>query len=142
MPDKPRRFGSIHQALDELICAIGGKNPHRTIGIELWPTKAPDTAYSRLKASLDPNQDQKFSPEEVMYLLHRGRLAGHHFATAYLLYEIGYEPPIPAAPTSARVEIMEKMKALTDKQLQLAKDLELLDQDEEPPAVVSINEAS
>ncbi len=140
MTRNPLNCDSIHQALDELVCAIGGdKSPYKNIGGELWPSKTQDTAYARLKASLDPNQEQKFSPEEMLYLLRRGRQSGVHVLAMYIMQEAGYEIPVPAAPNSPRVEIMERMKALTDEQLQLAKELELLDREEEAPVVASVS---
>src|ERR1700675_2688422 len=94
--DQPALFHErIEQAVDEVIAACGGR---KAFAAEMWPEKSHRDAHNLLDACLNPERREKFAPEQLLYILRRGRAARCDGLMRYLSREAGYEDPKPIEP--------------------------------------------
>lgn len=104
---------SVTDALREVIQAAGGP---KKIGALLWPDQPTDQAAGRVRDCLNPDRRERFTPDQVMYLLRVGRECGCHSLINYMARESGYADPQPVEPEDevARLqrEFIEATKAL------------------------------
>lgn len=105
-------FESVEDVLDAVIRATGG---HKQVANDLWPSLRMETAYARIKACLNPEKAEKFSPSELMWLLARGRAKGLHIAMHWLCGELGYAPPSPVEPADQEADINRQLDASLEK---------------------------
>lgn len=126
----PTRQGSlfyerIEDALDAIINACGGR---KKFACEMWPDKPARDAHNLIDACLNIERRERFSPQQVLFILRRGREVGFNAAAESLFRDIGYhlEPIEPedekAALQRAYIEsvnvqrrIVERMERLTDR---------------------------
>lgn len=85
----------IEDALDEVIRCCGGR---KKFACELWPEKSPADAANHMNACLNTERRERLTPEQMLYILRRGRAVGCHAAMAYLAQECGYSTPLPVEP--------------------------------------------
>ncbi len=86
----------FEDALDEVMRCCGGR---KKVAIELWgKVKSERDAHNLMDACLNPERRERFSPEQVLYILKRGREVGCHAAMHYLNSEAGYAPAQPIEP--------------------------------------------
>lgn len=88
---------SINDALREVVQACGG---HKAVGAEMRPELPVDQAAGWVRDCLNPDRREKFSPEQVVFLLRKGRAVGSHAGINYLAREAGYADPQPVEPES------------------------------------------
>lgn len=117
MPEQTNLFhDSIHDAVGAVISALGGR---KKVGLLLWPHLKPETAYTRLAHCLSDEFPEKLAPEEVLFLVKKGREIGSHAIMSYLSMEGGYAPPVTVDPLneadSLRREIRDSLSALNRK---------------------------
>lgn len=111
----------LDQAIDDLIRATGG---YKSVAYQLWATKAPATAYARIKACLDTSQEStNFTAHELAWLIGRGRQAGYHGLANFLMESADYEAPTPAAQKSRKQELLERDAALAAERVSVATEL-------------------
>jgi hypothetical protein len=79
---------SVHDALGDAVRALGGP---KVVASMMWPTKSIDAGRKKLLDMLSPDRDEKFSPEQVIWLLRQARQAGYHNAMQWVCGETGYE---------------------------------------------------
>lgn len=96
------QYETIEDALRDLVRALGGS---KAVGSKLFPTLPIDQAAGRVSDCLNPDRRQHFSPAELLFLLRRGRAAGHHAAMAYVAASCDYEPPRPMSPAEELAEM-------------------------------------
>jgi hypothetical protein len=81
----------IEDAIGTVVQVLGGA---KRVAVLLWPALAsakPETAYTRLRHSLNPEKAEKFSLEEFLLLARKGREAGEHSIAKYFGHATGYE---------------------------------------------------
>lgn len=79
----------IYDALGTTIQFLGG---YKKVALMLWPDMRMESAYARLKASLDSTKPEKLSPSEVNLLIREGRKINCHAIMKFLgddcLYQV------------------------------------------------------
>jgi hypothetical protein len=98
-------YESINDAAKVVVLALGGP---KEVGPRLWGT-ALKSAPQRVHDCLNPNREEKFSPEEIVQLARWGREVGCHALAICFNAEAGYAPPVPLAPEDERVEHERKV---------------------------------
>jgi hypothetical protein len=104
---------TITDAVQELVKAAGGA---KVVGQMLYPELAADHAGNKLRACLDDERREKFSPQQIVFLLRLGRQVGCHALMIFMAREAGYSDPVPVDPENeiARLqrEFVEATKSL------------------------------
>lgn len=93
---------SFNDALIECVKACGGS---KVVGLELWPAKGVEAAQRQLLACLNPDRNEKLSPDETVHILRLARAKGCHAGMAHLAAELGYSEPVPIEPKDAAAEL-------------------------------------
>lgn len=84
----PLWHDSIEDAVGTAVQALGGA---KKVAEVLWPALKPETAYSRLKHSLDPDKPEKLSLGELLMIARMARARGEHSIAQYFGRDVGYE---------------------------------------------------
>ena len=82
----------IYDALGDLVRAAGGP---KEVGEKLYPKKSSEDAAGYVKDCLNRNRRETFDPEEIMWLLKRGREANCHEPVNWICTQAGYGTPDP-----------------------------------------------
>lgn len=91
---------SIEEAVGDTVHALGGA---KKVVLLLWPALAqskPETAYTRLKHTLNPEKAEKFSLDEYHLLARLGNQVGEHAIARHFGHDTGYEF-VPLDPQEA-----------------------------------------
>lgn len=117
----PLWHDSIEDAIGTAVQALGGA---KQVAAILWPALAqakPETAYTRLKHSLNPEKAEKLSPDEVLLIAREAAAIGMHCVMEYFAREAGYElkalAPADAkkrARRARKLALLEELKRLED----------------------------
>lgn len=104
---------TIFDALGADIAAAGG---FKVIAGKLWPAENPTSAATKLRNAVNPEQQQKLCPEEVMQIKRLAREVGSTATVEYEGQQLGYsvtwvEPEDELAAIER--ENNELLKALT-----------------------------
>lgn len=110
---------SLNDAYVEAVKALGGS---KAVGHALWPPKGIEAAQRHLLACLNPDRNEKLSPEEALQLERMARARGCHVVADYRARELGYAPPVPIEPEDERaklerefVEAVKQMQRMSDR---------------------------
>lgn len=110
---------SIHDALRELVSALGGT---KAVGARMRPELPADHAGRWLSDCLNEARREHLTPAQVVWLLREGRASGHHGAMRWLAVESGYSEPVAIEPEDERsrlqreyIEAAKAMARLADK---------------------------
>lgn len=127
MPDslqQPLFHEDLAGALNHLISALGGP---KKVGSAMWPSITnPEKAGRKLSDCLNDNHLQKFSPDDVMWLLREGRKAGIHSAMAFINEECGYAAPQPVDPENEAAALQRQFIQSVKQQAEMLKRMERL----------------
>jgi hypothetical protein len=78
---------TIFDALGADIAAAGG---FKVVAGKLWPAENPTSAATKLRNAVNPDQQQKLCPEEVMQIKRLAREAGSTATVQYEAQQLGY----------------------------------------------------
>jgi hypothetical protein len=92
----------IYDALGDVVRALGGT---KAVGAMMRPEKPADEAGKWVKDCLNRQRAERFDPEQVLWLLRKGREVGCHSAIAYICDEAGYSRPTPTEPEDERAAL-------------------------------------
>lgn len=99
----PLLHDSIEDAIGTAVSALGGA---KEVAAMLWPVLAnnkPQTAYTRLKHSLNEDKAEKLDPDEVLTIICAGAQIGEHSIMRYIARKAGYEiNPLPPSEAERR----------------------------------------
>lgn len=98
----------INDVLIESVKACGGS---KVVGVALWPAMGLEAAQRRLLACLNADRAEKLGPDEVVHIARLARQRGKHMLLEWLCAELGYQPPVPAAPADQRDELQRQFLA-------------------------------
>lgn len=112
---------NIYDALRDVVRALGGP---KDAGHMMRPTMGAEDAGQWVKDCLNPNRRERFNPEQVVWLLCKGREAGCHSLMNYLADEAAYTRPSPVDPKDADAELMRQFMAMAREQRALLERLE------------------
>lgn len=92
----------FYDALRDLVRSLGGT---KVVGPQIWPAKPPLEAQRHLGDCLNRERREKLDPEQLLWLLRKGRECGCHAAMHYIADDAGYERAKPRSKREARDEI-------------------------------------
>lgn len=98
----------LYDALRDVVRALGGT---KVVGPQIWPTKPPLEASRLLSDCLNRERREKLDPEQLLWLLRRGRQEGCHAAMDYFSDEAGYERARPRNVAEERRQLEEQVVA-------------------------------
>lgn len=101
---------TIADAALEVIHAAGG---FKVVGQRLFPELAPDHAGNKLRACLDDERREKFSPQQIVLLLRIGREVVCHALINHITSESGYANPLPVEPDDEIARLQREFVAAT-----------------------------
>jgi hypothetical protein len=105
--DQPALFHErIEDALSEVINACGGR---KKFACQMWPNKPARDAHNLIDACLNPERREKFGPDDLLYILKRGRDVGCHSGMRFLNAECGYLAPVAANPEDEKAALQRQM---------------------------------
>lgn len=122
---KPLFFDRIEDALAEVINRCGGR---KKFAGEMWPSKPQRDAHNLVDACLNPERREKFSPQDVQYILKRGREAECHDAIYYICGEAGYDQPRPVNPQDKREQLQRDFIRSVEVQARILDELKGMEQ--------------
>lgn len=114
---------SINDALGFLVQALGGA---KKVGHQLRPELPADHAATWVRDCLNPGRRERFTPEQVLWLLRAGRRAGIHSAMDFIAADTGYTAA-PIEPEDERDQLRRDYIATVKMQQQIAERLERLE---------------
>lgn len=85
-------FENINDALKAVVIALGG---NKVVGCKLRPELPIEGAKDFVKHCLDPTRREKFSPDQVLWLLRQARVVNFHSAMDFMSQDVGYNRPVP-----------------------------------------------
>mgnify|MGYP000107700471 CR=1 FL=1 len=101
-------------AARDVIRAAGGT---KAVAALLWPAKPITAAQQRLTDCLNPQRDEKLSPDEFLMLLRIGREHRCHALIGHIAQETAYTIPTPIDPEDEKARLqrqfIERVAALT-----------------------------
>ena len=98
-------FDRIEDAVAAVVDCCGGR---KKFASEMFPEKGARDAHNLLDAMLNPERRERFSPDQLLYVVRRGREAGCHAVMAYLAQEAGYAAPVPIDPKDQEAELQRQ----------------------------------
>lgn len=101
---------AFEDALKEVIQACGGP---KAIGREMRPELPIEQAAGWVRDCLNPDRRDKFSMQQVLFILRRGREVGAHAAMNYLARDAGYTDPTPLDPEDEVVRMQREFVEAT-----------------------------
>ncbi len=108
---------SLNDALIEAVKACGGS---KAVGASLWPAKGVEAAQRSLLACLNPDRNEKLSPDEVLHIERMAREKGCHVIAQYRNATLGYAEPVPVDPQDELADLMRQY--LARKEAEASKD--------------------
>lgn len=108
---------AFEDALKEVIQACGGP---KAIGREMRPELPVEQAAGWVRDCLNPEKRDKFSMQQVLFILRRGREVGAHAAMHFLARDAGYSDPSPLDPEDEVVRMQREFVEATKQLSRLA----------------------
>ena len=106
MSEQDRLFiTDIYDALGDLVRALGGP---KAAGLALKPEKTGEDAAGWVKDCLNRNRREKFDPEQILWLLRRGREVGCHEPINWICANAGYSAPEPKEPETELAKLLRE----------------------------------
>lgn len=115
---------SIYDALSDVVRALGGP---KDTGKLMRPTLAADDAGQWVKDCLNPTRRERFNPEQVMWLIRKGRELGCHSIVNYICDDGGYTRPSPTSPLDEAAQLKRDYIESVRMQKRIAERLERLE---------------
>lgn len=114
---------TINDALGAAISFLGGP---KKVGAAMRPDQPLDHAAQWVRDCLNVTRREKFSPEQVIWLLREARAAGFHGAMAFIAAECGYADPQPLEPEDEKAELQRAFMEAVRQQSEIIRRLERL----------------
>lgn len=122
MEQTPLFHEDLNAALTHLISALGGA---KKVGSEMWPSiTPPEKAGRKISDCLNDSHQQRFTFDDLMWLLRAGRAAGVHSAMAFLAEECGYDQPRPIEPVDEAAELQRQFNQSVKQQQEILRRME------------------
>lgn len=116
-------YETLNDAILECVKALGG---HKAVGNTLWPAKDVDAAARHLYACLNPERNEKLSPDEVLLIARLARDKGCHAYMEYLAQAMGYAKPVPVEPEGELMHVLREQNELRRMQIAMSERIEKL----------------
>jgi len=93
---------SLEEALEAVVAACGGS---KAVGSAMWSTLDATDAGKKVKHCLNPDHSQKFSLDEILWLIRKGGEVGCLTAVSYINREASCAPPVPVRKEDVAAEL-------------------------------------
>jgi len=113
-------FEDLNAALVEAVRQLGGA---KKMGATMRPELPIDQAADWVRACLNRERREKFSPEQLMLILRLAREAGYHGAMSFVAFSAGYTAQ-PAEPEDQAAELQREFISAVDRLERLQKQLQ------------------
>lgn len=122
---------SLNDAYIEAVKACGGS---KTVGLAIWPAKGVEAAQRHLLACLNPDRNERLSPDEALHIERLARERGCHVVMQYRAATLNYTEPQPIEPEDERAKLHREFIEASKQMARLAERIERI----AAPAVRSI----
>jgi hypothetical protein len=99
----------FHERVEDAAAAVidrcGGR---KKFAAEMWPDRSVGDAHNLLNACLNPEKRERFSPDQLLYILRKGRAVGCHTLITFMAREAGYTDPQPIEPEDERAKLQRE----------------------------------
>lgn len=116
-------YDNVNDVLVDCVKACGGS---KAVGVEIWPAKGIDAAQRHLLNCLNPDRNEKLSPDEVLLIARMARDEGCHAYIDYLAQALSYTRPKPVEPVDELQELMRVNNELRKQQIAMSERVEKL----------------
>jgi hypothetical protein len=116
-------YETLNDALIDCVKACGGS---KVVGASLWPTKGVDVAQRQLLACLNPDRNEKLSPDELLYILSMSREKGCHAGMSHIARVTSYAEPVPVSREDAADQLKREFIEATNKLAAMAQQIQRL----------------
>jgi hypothetical protein len=113
----------FYDALKDVVRVLGG---NKAVGRELRPEMTATAAGDWLKDCLNPENPHRLDPEQVLFILRKGREVGCHSALYFICDECGYGRPNTIEPLDEAAELLRRGETLGRELGMIVKRLERL----------------
>lgn len=96
---------TLTDALREVVRAVGGT---KKVGALMRPEKSAEEAGRWLADCLNPDRREKLDPDQVLWLIKRGREVGCNSIISFIASEAHYEQPRPIEPEDERARLQRE----------------------------------
>jgi len=107
---------TLNDAYIDAVKACGGS---KVVGHAIWPAKGVEGAQRHLLACLNPDRNEKLSPEEALHIERLSRAKGCHIVAQYRAAALSYAEPVPIEPKDEADELRRQVLEM-GRQLQTA----------------------
>jgi hypothetical protein len=115
---------TLNDAYIDAVKACGGS---KVVGHAIWPAKGVEGAQRHLLACLNPDRNEKLSPEEALHIERLSRAKGCHIVAQYRAAALSYAEPVPIEPKDEADELRRQFIESTRQLSKLAERIEMLD---------------
>jgi len=91
-------FDSFDDALRAVVKALGG---YKAVGVRMRPELPMEQAKDWVRHCLDASRRERFTPDQVLWLLREARQVGFHAAMDFLAADTGYQ----ASPVDVQAQV-------------------------------------
>jgi hypothetical protein len=106
MEQMPLMVTDIFDALGDIVRALGGP---KKVATQLKPDRPSDEGARWIKGCLNRERRERFDPEQMVWLLARGREVGCHGAIHYICEQAGYSKPAPVNPEDEKAKLQREV---------------------------------
>lgn len=114
---------SFNDAVVEAVKALGGS---KVVGVAVWPAKGVEAGQRHLLACLNPDRNEKLSPDELLHIERLARERGCHVIAEHRNAVLGYAAPVPVEPLDAAAELQRQFIEATARLSAMAERIQLL----------------
>ena len=121
MEQEPLFYEDLNGALAHVVSALGGP---KVVGNGLWPSMPVDKAGRKVTDCLRETHAQRFTFDDLIWLLAEARKQGIHSAMAHINEIVGYAAPVPVEPEDEAAQLKREFNKSVKLQGQILKRLE------------------
>ncbi len=116
-------YETLNDALIDCVKACGGS---KVVGAALWPAKGVEVAQRQLLACLNPDRNEKLSPDELLFILSMSRAKGCHAGINHIANVTSYAEPVPVSKEDAADQLKREFIEATNKLAAMAQQIQRL----------------
>jgi hypothetical protein len=119
-------YDDILDALKADCIAIGGKAWAKDVGLMIWSDKSADAAARMLSDCLNPDRNQRLTPDQLKLVIREARKVDSYCTIAYICNDACLSIPHPVDPESEKELLKREVVKAADTFKQMIERLERL----------------
>jgi hypothetical protein len=120
-------YDDILDAIKADCVAIGGRGWAKTVGLMLWPEKTADGAQRQILDCLNPDRNQRLTPEQLTLVIREARKAGSFCTIAFICGDANLSMPQPIEPEDTKAQLRREVVKAAETFKQMVERLERLE---------------